>query len=59
MEDWAHHPDFSIDPENRWWKLYLDLVRELSDINASYTTQSTAYSLMAVAEQLSGHPSFP
>ncbi|MCA9662688.1 MAG: hypothetical protein KC486_30390, partial [Myxococcales bacterium] len=37
-------------------KLYLDLVRELSDINASYTTQSTAYSLMAVAEQLSGTP---
>ena len=28
VEDWAAHPQFRIDPANRWWKLYLQTVRE-------------------------------
>ena len=27
VRDWSEHPRFSIDPENRWWKLYLEIVR--------------------------------
>lgn len=25
--DWDHHSNLRIDPDNRWWKLYLELVR--------------------------------
>ncbi|KKK52710.1 hypothetical protein LCGC14_3102170, partial [marine sediment metagenome] len=27
VQDWSEHPRFSIDSENRWWKLYLEIVR--------------------------------
>lgn len=36
--------------------VYHKLLRELSDVHATYTTQATAYSLVALAEQLSGTP---
>ena len=26
--DWADHPEFHIDPENRWWTLYLKTLRQ-------------------------------
>jgi len=28
VEDWNRHPELKIDPANRWWRLYLDTVRE-------------------------------
>jgi hypothetical protein len=28
IEDWDAHLEFRIAPENRWWRLYLDLLRE-------------------------------
>ena len=28
VEDWEQHPQLRIAPENRWWKLYLDILRE-------------------------------
>lgn len=28
VRDWAEHPQLQIDPENRWWRLYLELLRE-------------------------------
>jgi hypothetical protein len=28
VQDWAEHPQLRIDPENRWWRLYLQLLRE-------------------------------
>lgn len=28
VEDWDAHPQFHIDPANRWWKLYLQTVHE-------------------------------
>jgi len=27
VEDWSDHPRLAIDPDNGWWKLYLDIVR--------------------------------
>jgi 5-methyltetrahydrofolate--homocysteine methyltransferase len=27
IEDWDSHPDFRIDPGNRWWKTYLEILR--------------------------------
>ncbi|MEI6385943.1 MAG: hypothetical protein WCQ50_04860 [Spirochaetota bacterium] len=27
VEDWSDHPKLSIDPGNRWWKLYLEILR--------------------------------
>jgi hypothetical protein len=27
VTDWGNHSDFSIRPENRWWKLYLEILR--------------------------------
>ena len=27
IEDWDAHPEFRIDPENRWWRLYLATLR--------------------------------
>lgn len=27
VEDWSMHPQLAIDPHNRWWKLYLDILR--------------------------------
>ena len=27
VHDWADHPQLRIDPENRWWRLYLELLR--------------------------------
>ena len=28
LRDWAGHPQRRIDPENRWWRLYLQLLQE-------------------------------
>ena len=28
VQDWDEHPQLRIDPENRWWRLYLQVVRE-------------------------------
>jgi hypothetical protein len=28
VEDWAEHAEFHIAPDNRWWRLYLEIVRE-------------------------------
>ena len=28
VEDWNEHPEFHIAPDNRWWKLYLEILRE-------------------------------
>jgi hypothetical protein len=27
VHDWSRHPNLCIDPANRWWKLYLEIVR--------------------------------
>ena len=27
VDDWAEHPQLKIDPDNPWWKLYLELYR--------------------------------
>lgn len=27
VRDWAEHPKLAIEPENRWWKLYLEILR--------------------------------
>ena len=27
IEDWAEFPDFGIDPDNRWWRTYLEILR--------------------------------
>jgi hypothetical protein len=27
VEDWGDHPELRILPDNRWWRLYLDIVR--------------------------------
>ncbi len=27
VKDWSEHPKFAIDPDNRWWTLYLDILR--------------------------------
>ncbi len=31
VQGWSEHPQFSIDPENRWWKLYLEIVRRSAE----------------------------
>ena len=28
VQDWADHPELRIDSDNRWWRLYLQLLRE-------------------------------
>ena len=28
VEDWAKHPELHIAPDNRWWRLYLQILRE-------------------------------
>ena len=28
VEDWDEHPEFRIAPDNRWWKLYRDILQE-------------------------------
>ena len=28
VEDWTRHPELRIAPDNRWWRLYLETVRE-------------------------------
>jgi len=28
VDDWSAHPELRIDPDNPWWKLYLQLLRE-------------------------------
>jgi hypothetical protein len=28
VEDWNEHPQFAIVPENRWWRLYLEILNE-------------------------------
>jgi hypothetical protein len=31
VDDWNDHPQLQIDPDNRWWKIYLDTVRASVD----------------------------
>lgn len=31
IEDWADFPEFTIDPENRWWRTYLEILRASVD----------------------------
>ncbi len=31
VDDWGKTPELKIDPENRWWKLYLKLLHRCSD----------------------------
>jgi len=31
VQDWANHPEFHIDPQNRWWMLYLETVRRSAE----------------------------
>ncbi|HOX57359.1 MAG TPA: hypothetical protein P5205_12375 [Candidatus Paceibacterota bacterium] len=28
VQDWSDYPEFRIAPDNRWWRLYLDILRE-------------------------------
>ena len=28
VQDWSEHPELRIDPANRWWRLYLQLLRD-------------------------------
>jgi hypothetical protein len=34
VQDWAEHSQLRIDPENRWWRLYLQLLRESVRVGA-------------------------
>jgi hypothetical protein len=31
VADWAAHPRLEIDPQNRWWKLYLEILRRCAE----------------------------
>ena len=31
VTNWERHPTLSIDPQNRWWKLYLDLLKACAE----------------------------
>jgi len=31
VDDWEKYPQFQIDSENRWWKLYLEIVRRSAE----------------------------
>lgn len=31
VEDWAKHPKLGIKPQNRWWQLYLELLRACAE----------------------------
>src|SRR5208283_789433 len=41
IEDWAAWPDFQLKPDNRWWKLFLELTR--ASIEAGQGKWITAY----------------
>lgn len=31
VRDWDNHPEFCIDPNNRWWKLYLEILQRSAE----------------------------
>jgi hypothetical protein len=31
VDDWSKFPEFNIDPDNKWWKLYLELLRRCAE----------------------------
>ncbi len=31
VDDWSEFPEFKIDPDNRWWKLYLELLTRCAE----------------------------
>ncbi len=31
VDDWRKFPEFKIDPDNKWWKLYLELLRRCAE----------------------------
>ncbi len=41
VDDWSDFPEFRINPDNRWWKLYLRLVRD--SVEAGKGKWVTAY----------------
>lgn len=41
VEDWSEHPEFHISPENRWWRLYLETLRE--SVRAGWEKWVTGY----------------
>ncbi len=41
VQDWSRHPRFAIDPANRWWRLYLELVE--ASVRAGRGKWVTAY----------------
>lgn len=41
VDDWANHPSLRIDPENRWWKLYMQTLR--ASVDAGVGKWVTAY----------------
>lgn len=41
VDDWNHFPQLKIDPENKWWKLYLEMVRR--SVQAGKDKWITAY----------------
>ena len=41
VEDWNDYPQWRIDPDNQWWKLYLEIVRR--SIDAGQGKWITAY----------------
>ncbi len=41
VEDWNDHPEFRIDPGNRWWTLYLEILR--ASVEAGKGKWVTAY----------------
>ena len=34
VDDWSRFPLFAIDPQNRWWKLYLEILRASAEAGA-------------------------
>jgi hypothetical protein len=41
VQDWDEHPELRIDPDNRWWRLYLQLLQE--SVRASKGKWVTGY----------------
>ena len=41
VEDWSRHPRFRFEPDNRWWRLYLELVE--GSVRAGRGKWVTAY----------------
>ena len=41
VKDWSRHPRFPIDPDNRWWRLYLEILE--GSVRAGRDKWVTAY----------------